>query len=445
MSRFNRRQMLQATSLGLMGASASGWFPAFADELTKAGKKPKRHCVLLWMAGGATQTDTFDMKPGHANGGEFNEVATSTPGLRFSEHLPQIGKMSGKLAVVRGVSTKEGDHGRGTYLMRTGHQPMGAVQYPTMGASLSKHLGGPGTGIPHFVSISPYRVFNQAAYGPGFLGPQFAPLTVGAADTYQADPQQAAEDYAELKVDDLTPAAGVSSKQFKKRVELWKTLQDDFLATHKTSSPQAHNTVYQQAIRLMHSDVARAFDLDEEKAAVRDAYGKGRFGQGCLMARRLIERGVSFIEVSLGTFGGGALGWDTHQNNFATVKSLSAELDAGWGSLMRELDERGLLEHTTIIWMGEFGRTPRINASGGRDHFPAAWTSVLAGGGIKGGQAYGKTSADGQTVVDGKVNAADLLATLTSAVGLSPHDENISAMGRPIKIAEGEPIKEILS
>ncbi len=445
MSRFNRRQMLQATSLGLLGASASGWFPAFADELTTQGKKPKRHCVLLWMTGGATQTDTFDMKPGHANGGEFKEVATKSAGLRFSEHLPQLGKMSDKLAVVRSVSTKEGDHGRGTYLMRTGHQPMGAVQYPTVGASLSKHLGGRSTGIPHFVSISPYRVFNQAAYGPGFLGPQYAPLTVGASDSYQPNPQQTAEDYAELKVDDLALAAGVTSKQFEKRVELWKSLQDDFLKTHKTRSPQAHNTVYQQAIRLMNSDVARAFDLEQEKDSVREAYGKGRFGQGCLMARRLIERGVSFVEVSLGTFGGGSVGWDTHQNNFSTVKSLSAELDAGWATLMRELDERGLLEHTTIVWMGEFGRTPKVNGAGGRDHFPAAWTTVLAGGGIQGGQAYGKTSEDGQTVVEGKTDAAGILATLASAVGLSPDDENISAMGRPIKIAEGQPIKEILS
>ena len=195
----------------------------------------------------------------------------------------------------------------------------------------------------------------------------------------------------------------------------------------------------------MDSSAAKAFDLSQESTAVRDAYGRGRFGQGCLMARRLIESGVSFVEVTLGSLAENTFGWDTHQNNFAAVRRLSTELDAGWGTLMQELAERGLLETTTILWIGEFGRTPTINPQGGRDHFPAAWTCVFAGGGIKGGQAYGKTSESGQEVVEGKVDIPDILATLSAAVGVDPDEKNISEQGRPIRIADGSPIKDILA
>lgn len=199
---------------------------------------------------------------------------------------------------------------------------------------------------------------------------------------------------------------------------------------------------------MMKSEAAQAFNLSKEADSVRDAYGRGRFGQGCLMARRLVERGVPFIEVSLGGFGGGALGWDTHQNNFNRVKELSGELDSGWSMLMSELKDRGLLETTTIVWMGEFGRTPKIRrpgAAAGRDHYPRAWTTVLAGGGIKGGQAFGKTSADGTTVAEGKVDVPDLLATLCKALGIDPRGQNISELGRPIRIAEGKPIEDIIA
>jgi uncharacterized protein (DUF1501 family) len=195
---------------------------------------------------------------------------------------------------------------------------------------------------------------------------------------------------------------------------------------------------------MMQSDAVSAFDLSQEPDAVRSAYGRTRFGQGCLMARRLIERGVPFVEVSLG-FESGNAGWDTHVNNFASVRSLSAQLDAGWGTLMSELRDRGLLDSTTILWIGEFGRTPKINDNAGRDHFPNAWTCVLAGGGVKGGQYYGKTSDDGEEVVDGKVDIPDVLATLCRAVGVSPDKENVSNQGRPVKISEGNPIEAVVA
>ncbi len=442
---FTRRELLKTCGLGVLGYSASGWLPLLADQAAQSAQR-RRHCVLLWMTGGPSQTDTFDMKPDHDNGGEFSAIATRSSELHFSEHLPQLAKQADRLAVVRSLSTQEGDHGRGTYLMRTGQQPRGPVRYPTIGSSLSKQLAEQRDQNDlslNYVSIAPYRAFNQAAFSPGFLGPKHAALTVGATDNLPTNPQDSAR-YASLRVDDLELAGDVTSEQRASRVKIWRGLQERFLASHRTASSSAHDTVFRRAMRLMDSNIAKAFDLSEEPDAIRQAYGTGRFGQGCLMARRLIERGVPFIEVSLGDFAGGNFGWDTHQNNFPAVRSLSAQLDAGWATLMRELDERGLLESTTILWMGEFGRTPRINENTGRDHFPAAWTCVFAGGGIQGGQAYGKTSPDGMEVVEGKVGVGDVLATLCRAVDIDPEIENISEQLRPIKIAEGTPIESVL-
>ncbi|HEV3023361.1 MAG TPA: DUF1501 domain-containing protein, partial [Pirellulales bacterium] len=298
--------------------------------------------------------------------------------------------------------------------------------------------------VPNYVSIGPYAAFNPAAFGPGFLGPRYAPLTVGSSDVAAPGGAPASTSYAELGVDDLHPPGGVTTARSEGRLALWRTLQTGFVSRHRSASPVAHATVYQRAVRMMQSEAARAFDLSGEPDQVREAYGRGRFGQGCLMARRLIERGVPFVEVSLVGASGGGLGWDTHQNNFRLVRELSAELDAGWTTLMSELGDRGLLETTTILWMGEFGRTPNINANAGRDHFPNAWTCVFAGGGVHGGQAYGRTSDDGTVVEEGKVDVGDVLATLSAALGVDPETQNISEMGRPIKLAEGEPIREIL-
>lgn len=440
MHKMTRRDVIRAIGLGAFGVTASGWLPALAHR-SATDPNRRRQCILLWMAGGPPQTDTFDMKPNHANGGEFKEIETSVAGLRISEHLPQLAKQADRLAIVRGLSTKEGDHGRGTYLMHTGRQPMGPIRYPSIGSSLSKQLAIANNPVPDYVSIAPFVDFNQGAFGPGFLGPKYGPLTVGGGGGPGAPP--AAGEFAQLRVDDLS--ATVAGQQFDSRVKLWRTLESRFLADHKTAAPIAHDTVYTSALKLMNSDAAKAFDLSQEPSVVREAYGKGRFGQGCLMARRLIEQGVAFVEVSLGNIEAAPAGWDTHQGNFASVRGLSAELDAGWATLMTELADRGLLETTTILWMGEFGRTPAINGSAGRDHFPAAWTAVLAGGGIRGGQAHGKTNDAGTEVVDGKVDVGDLLATLSSALGVAPETEHISDLGRPIKIAEGKPIQEVLA
>ena len=429
----HRRDAVKAAMSGLLGISSAGWLSSMASALEKSTASRKRHCVLLWMSGGPSQIDTFDLKPNHGNGGEFKEISTSVPGLKISEHLPSLAQHAEHLAILRGVSTKEGDHARGTYLMRTGQRPGSPVRYPTIGSSISKELHNDEISLPNYISINPTPQIIPAAFGPGFLGPRYAAATVGgqAGPGPQGNPP--AEGFAQLRVDNLNLPENISAEQAMQRQELWRVLQTGFSAKRSASAIRSQDTVYQKAMSLMTSDEVAAFDLEEEQDSVRAAYGRGRFGQGCLVARRLIERGVPFVEVSLGN----GLGWDTHQNNFELVQRLSEELDRGWGMLLTDLKERGLLEDTTILWMGEFGRTPQINNMRGRDHFPNAWTCVLSGGGIQGGQAHGSTTKDGMEVADGKVSEADVLATLCEAVGIDPETENVSPIGRPHKIAEG--------
>jgi hypothetical protein len=447
MSKINlidRRRLLHAVACGACGMSVSGWMPAMAQQIA-ADPRRRRHCILLWMAGGPSQMDTFDMKPGHANGGEFKEIATNVPGIRFSEHLPQLARHADKLAIIRSLNTKEGDHERGSYLMRTGQRPMSVINYPSVGAAIGKQLALADDSLPPYISVAPNRGPGQGGVGPGFLGPKYAPLVVDGGNGSMASATKGSASYAWLKVDAIKPPEGITAAQSERRLELWKVLEGDFLTSHPSASPQAHRTVYDNALRMIHSDAAGAFDLSQEPAKVRNAYGKGVFGQGCLLARRLVERGVPFVEVSLSSSISGGAGWDTHSNNFEIVKTLSAELDAGWATLLSDLSDRGLLERTTIIWMGEFGRTPRINGQAGRDHFPRAWTCVLAGGGIAGGQAYGRTSADGMNIEENPVEVTDVLATLCMAMGVPPDTENNSNTGRPIKIVDGDPIKALLA
>ena len=436
----HRRDWLRYSAAAL-GVSTSNWLAPLAHALNTGGKR-KRHCVLLWMAGGPSQLDTFDMKPNHANGGEFNEIETSVPGLRISEHLPGLAKHADQLAIVRSLNTKEGDHGRGTYLMRTGHAPGTPVKYPTIGSSIAKELGDEMAPLPNYVAINQNIPFVPEAFGPGFLGPKYSAATVNGSEPSPGNDPNGEPGFAQLRVDNLDLAAGVTRDRAMRRQELWEKMQQDFIATRPVPPVLAQDTIYRRAVRTMHSKEAEAFDLSKEPTEVREKYGRGSFGQGCLVARRLIESGVPFVEVSLGA---GGLGWDTHANNFASVKTLSEQLDAGWSTLMAELKERGLLEDTTILWMGEFGRTPTINPQGGRDHFPNAWTCVFAGGGVAGGQAYGKTSKDGSEVEENKVEVGDVLATLCEAVGIDPETENISPLGRPHKIAEGSAITDILA
>ncbi|HEX4412364.1 MAG TPA: DUF1501 domain-containing protein [Lacipirellulaceae bacterium] len=437
----DRRELLRNFGLGLLGTSCASWLPSLAAEIAQDPRR-RRHCILLWMSGGPSQTDLFDMKPGHANGGEFKEVATSVPGLRFSEHLPKLGKFGDQLAVVRSLTTKEGDHARGTHLVRTGHPPAGEVAYPSIACALAKELEYESV-LPNYVTVAPPRDINPAAFEPGFLGARYAPAIVagsGGPPAPGAAPMALAKP-VDLKMADLELPPDVNADEAARRLALWNTLERKFLDGRHANAFETHNALYRKAADLMTPDVRKAFDLTTESDKLRSQYGNGVFGQGCLLARRLVERGVPFVEVALGD----GLGWDTHQDNFRRVKKLSEELDAGWATLMGELQERDLLKDTTILWISEFGRTPQINGNAGRDHFPAAWSCVFAGGGIKGGQAYGKTSADGTTVEEKQVGIGDVLATLSTALGVPPDHENVTASNRPIKIAEGTPIHDILA
>jgi hypothetical protein len=405
----------------------------------------KRSCILLWMNGGPSQTDTFDLKPGHRNGGPFKEIATSATGLRISEHLPRIARFGHKMAVIRSMRTNEGDHGRGTYLMHTGYLPSNAFQYPTLGSLLSKELGTDDAPLPDFVSIAPYRQFSPGAYASGFLGPQHAPLIIADNNGAGFVGRGGATGYDEaLRVQDLAPPGRVGREHVDARLELLRDMEQDFSTERPDAPPRSHKTAYERAVRLMRTTAGRAFHLEDEPARARDTYGRNLFGQGCLLARRLVERGVPFVEVTLGGLNG--IGWDTHNNNFNQVQQLSGMLDPAWGTLMSDLQDRGLLDSTLIIWMGEFGRTPVINGSNGRDHFANAWSVVLAGGGIKGGQAYGKTSADGTTVEEKPTTVPDFIATICLALGLDPDKQNMSG-GRPIRLADktAKPIREIVS
>jgi uncharacterized protein (DUF1501 family) len=395
------------------------------------------------MTGGPSQTDTFDMKPGHANGGEFKPIDTSAPGVQICEHLPQLAKVMEHVVPIRSMSTKEGDHSRGTYVMRTGYAATGPVQYPTMGSLLSKELASPGAELPDYVSVAPYKFLNPAAYGPGFLGPKYAPLIVGGQNGIGN--VQYTDD--SLKVRNLQHPGKMDLARADARLDLLGGLEDDFASSRPGVSAASHRTAYEQAVRMMRSEAVKAFQLDDEPAALRDRYGRNLFGQGCLLARRLVERGVPFVEVSLnGVQGANTFAWDTHQNNFDALKALCGVMDPGWATLISDLKDRGLLETTLIVWMGEFGRTPKINNSKGRDHFPNAWSTVLSGGGIQGGQAVGKTSADGMKVEDRPVSQSDLMATICKALGLDPMNQNMSNVGRPIRLADpdAKPITEVV-
>jgi len=444
--KLSRREALQLSAAGAVGVSMSGWLEALANETSRDPQR-RRSCILLWMNGGPSQMDTFDLKPGHANGGPYRETSTNVPGIRISEHLPRIARHMDKMAIIRAMNTREGDHGRGSFLMRTGYLPQGPIQYPTLGSLVSRELTPADLPLPSFVSVASYRQFSPAAYSSGFLGAQHAPLMVGESTQFGGNPQGDAYERI-LRVEDMQAPEEISSDQFNARVNILQDMERDFATRHQTVAARSHQTAYERAVRLMRTSARAAFNIDEESAPLRDAYGRNLFGQGCLLARRLVERGVPFVEVTLGSAPGAGGGWDTHGQNFDQVRRLSEVLDPAWGTLMDDLRQRGLLDTTTIVWMGEFGRTPRINPQQGRDHFANAWTTVLAGGGIRGGQVFGRTSADGTTVEEPRsVSVPDMMATVCRALGIDPTNTNMSNVGRPIPLVDrtGQPIQEVLA
>jgi uncharacterized protein (DUF1501 family) len=422
---YTRRDFVRISLASAFGAAACPWLPTLA---LAADKKPSKACIVLWMAGGPSQTDTWDLKPGHKNGGPSRETATPIPGLRISEHLPKLAALAKHLGIIRSMTTREGEHGRATQLLHTGQLPNDAVAYPALGSLFAKELGDPDADLPSYVTVSPPGLGNL---GAGFLGPQYAPMAVsGISDNPNSR--------ANLTIDDLKPQKAVAASDQDVRQKLLAELQGDFARRYGGSGAAAHAATYRKAQRMIQTEARGAFRLDEETAKLRDAYGRSRFGQGCLLARRLVERGVSFVEVTLD-------GWDTHTNNFEMVKTLSQTLDPAFSTLLADLKDRGMLANTLVVWMGEFGRTPLINPQGGRDHFPLAWSTVLAGASVKGGQAVGSTGKDGAAVTERPVGVADFLATVFTAAGVDPGTENF-VDGRPIRLVKGgKAIKEFVS
>jgi hypothetical protein len=324
------------------------------------------------------------------------------------------------VTLLRGMSTGEGAHGRAKFYLHTGYKEgVGGVAYPSLGSIVSKELGRPDFPLPNFVSV------GNRSYGAGFLGARHQPLNV-------VDPVRGVENLRAL----------VGGEQFEGRLGLLEHMEQGFYKNSQAAAGNDHRTAYQRAVRLMQSREARALNLSLEPAKSREAYGGTRFGDGCLLARRLIEVGIPFVEVTLG-------GWDTHQDNFDRVQRLSEQVDPAIATLLSDLHDRSLLDRTLVVWMGEFGRTPRINSRGpkpGRDHYPRAWTTLLAGGGIKGGQAVGKTDAEGASVVERPISALDFMATVCQVLGID-HTKQNQANGRPIRIVDrgANPIVEVVA
>jgi hypothetical protein len=414
----SRRDFLKLSAAGVMATSFSGWMNALAADTAKTGVKHKS-CILLWMEGGPSHKDTFDLKPGTENGGEFKEIDTSVPGIKISEHFPKLAQQMEHAAILRGMSTGEGAHGRARYYLHTGYKEgVGGLVYPSIGSIVSSELGQPDFPLPNFISV------GNRSYGSGFMGPRHQPLVVG-------DPTKGVENLR----------AAVDESKFNSRVGLLEEMEKSFLKDYKASTGLAHQTTYHRAVQLMQSKEAKAFDLSQESDATRSAYGDSVFGRGCLLARRLVETGVPFVEVTLG-------GWDTHQDNFDRVKKLSGTVDPAMSALVNDLKERGLLDSTLVVWMGDFGRTPKINSRGakpGRDHYPRAWSTVLMGGGIKGGQVIGKTDKEGANVIERPITTLDFMATICQALNIDHNKRNTAPGGRPIRIVDkgANPIKEL--
>ncbi len=423
----SRRSFLRNVAIGGgAGLGMLGWKEAVtlhAEELRKRGMA----CILLFMRGGPSQMETFDPKPGTTNGGPTKAIPTAVSGIQIAEGWEKTAKQMKDIALIRSMTNKEGEHQRATYQLHTGYVPNGSVKYPSFGSIVASEIGPEKFDLPHFVSVG-NRV---TTIGSGFLGMQFAPFVV-------ADPTR--------MPGNVELPQGVTDKRYNRRLGLLQDLEDDFAKSGGGPRVEDHKALYGNAASMVLSPRIKTFDISQEKESVRERYGKSSFGQGCLLARRLVETGVTFVEVeSAGSREAGG-NWDTHQDNFERVKKLSAEVDAGFSALLADLKERGMLDKTLVIWMGEFGRTPRINPRGGRDHYPRAFNVALAGGGIKGGQVLGATSADGMDVTKRPVTVADLFCTFCDSLKINAHKENMSGVGRPIKIVDGgKAVKELLA
>ncbi len=413
----SRRHFLSHAA-GAAGLALPAWHFSEAIE-AHAADLGRRHksAILLWMGGGPSTIDLFDLKPGSDTGGPFQPIAT-TGEAQICEHLPLVAQQMRHLSVIRSMSTREADHNRGRYAMHTGYAPIPEIVHPSYGAVVSHELAAATTEleIPPFVSV------GGASEGPGFLGMAYAPFAVDSNG----------------QVRDLETS--VTADRLAQRMRMLAEIEGGFVRGRRGEAAAEHAKILEKTRRLLTSDQMVAFRVDSEPAAVREQYGENAFGRGCLMARRLVEAGVAFVEVDLG-------GWDNHQGIFPTLQTqLLPTLDRGLSALVADLVQRGLWEDTAVVWMGEFGRTPRINTMSGRDHWARGWSVVAGGAGMAGGRVIGRTSANGTEVETTPYSAQDLMASVLSALGISLDKTFTSRNGRPMKIANGgRPIDELLA
>lgn len=421
----SRRDLLKAlarTAFGLTILPALGPLGGLVLNAGEPGRprRTARACIYLSMTGGMSHLDTFDPKPGHADAGPVKALNTAVDGLQLSENLPLLAKQADKLALIRSMTSNQGAHEQGQYLMRTSYQMRGTIKHPTLGTWTSSMLGKANPTLPPYVTIGA----GSDHPGSGYMESRFAPLPLGSPD--QGLPNS-------------TRPEGVTADEYAHRLDLLKTFNAPFQQKYDVKPVRAYHDLYEEAVTLMGSKDLAAFDLKQEAEPLRTAYGDNAFGQGCLLARRLVENDVRFIEVNLG-------GWDTHDDNFDRVADQSAILDRGLSTLLQDLAARGMLEETLVVLMTEFGRTPKINQNQGRDHFPKAFSCLLAGGGIGGGRIHGQTNENGGAVVQDAVTIPDFNATIAHAIGLPLDKVVTSPSGRPFTVADkGKPILSLFS
>ena len=399
-----------------------------AAEKTKA-----QSCILLWLEGGPSHVDTWDPKPNSS----FKPISTNVAGIQISSLLPRVSKHMDKLAIIRSMHTMEQDHDPATYYAMTGHRPSPAMQFPSLGSIVSKELG-PRNGLPAYV-LEPQWERNRAYedyFKAAFLGPEFNPMII-------PDPSQAG-----FQVPDLSLPKSVPIERLQDRRSLLQLVDRSFRQIEETAEFADMDGFSEQALKMILSPAVRkAFDLSQEPQKVKEAYGLNGFGQSVLLARRLVENGCRFVTAAGYKFNE----WDSHvSNDEKHGKTLVPQLDQALAFLLEDLEQRGLLESTLVLAMGEFGRTPYHNANGGRDHWPQCWSLALGGGGIRGGQVVGGSDEHGEKVAGPVTSIGDLSATVYKAFGIDWKKEYMSPIGRPVKIANaindvtGEPIQGLV-
>lgn len=393
-----------------------------APDVNKSLKKTQKRIILLWLAGGASQLETWDPKPGASTGGPFRSIQTDVPGLRISELMPKMAQRMKTTCVIRGLNTKNGDHGSAAMTMMRGRRDEAALRYPDLGAVTAREFGRPDSKVPDYVTFYTQTEGRSMAPGnSGFLGARYAPMELTT------------NNYPEF----IKKLDGITDLDHQERGELRDLIGKQFEKGRSSETMNSQNEAYQRVRGIMASE--KLFDITQESQKMRDRYGPTQFAEQVLIARRLVEAGVPFVRV-------GRAWWDSHGQNFETHQEMVPELDHVMATLIDDLTERGLLDDVMILTLAEFGRTPSINASLGRDHFASAWSCTITGTGIKRGSVYGKSDPKGNTVVAEEVDAGSLFATIYSALGLDPH-KNYYVGSRPIPLVNPgvEAIKALVS